>query len=277
MPAKRKTAVGSVETHMDSDTGHLIDPVFRDWAKRLLHTALNVRPGRVSARCDLDDWALQFKLLTDRLTAPRVAKTLDWYCRNARVIEDSLANLYMPEAFSARAFCEKFEKLEAAAGRVFWADLSIEPTDRAKRVAANMAAHVGWPSQATKNSLPKYIQLTAENLELTKRTLRAIADQARADTDRICKGRSTPWTRFSQAAAELFDQCPFRLAEVFARRLACQEGRWVGNEDCSLVVWVPAPAGKEVQRELSVLAGQTEAGQTFFPRLIAELKKGVEK
>ncbi len=86
-----------------------LHPRWKRWALKL-HDAVFQRT-HVDRKRHLSQWAKQLSLLhkIDKVSLPRIRRTLDWYC--AAVVKND--DPYLPQGFSGQTFREKFAGIES--------------------------------------------------------------------------------------------------------------------------------------------------------------------
>ncbi len=134
-----ESKTSTVDTHL-ADTLHNI--------------VINVH--KVRQRWVRSKWAKEFSILRKEVDAERITKALDWYKDNAK-------KEYVPICLSAKAFRQKFPKIEAAMTRVVktkWSNVTVSQT--AKDIARELR-HLHWP-KGSKEQLPAVIQVSLDNL-----------------------------------------------------------------------------------------------------------------
>jgi hypothetical protein len=121
------------------------------WAKQL-HSALSKR--MIVKKYSERRWSQEFRLLRTYVEDDHITKVLNWYCQNIR-------KPFVPLAFSAKSFRNKFPNIEQAMIRDIGEEVQIsEDANQITRRLLNLY----WP-KITPDELKRAVQLSLDNYE----------------------------------------------------------------------------------------------------------------
>jgi hypothetical protein len=142
-------------------------PVDRIWARSLRQAVLE--KGQTSKGWSETNWVLSFKMLRQDLNndVERIDQVMDWYCVHIRTE-------YVPLALSAKAFREKFIRIEEAMKRFHKKNPQVEVGKDAAEVVRYLNRHT-WPKDAAAR-LPIAVQISLDNYTKFRDRLKRLTD-----------------------------------------------------------------------------------------------------
>lgn len=101
--------------------------------------------GKLKSNANLTSWATEMERLRKRdgIAIRRIKAVLSWYCS---LLEEGELDKYIPQAFSGKAFRDKFERIEAAKERLRGKEETSQPTaatSEEKRSAKSFKSQLG--------------------------------------------------------------------------------------------------------------------------------------
>ena len=149
-----KRTVSGKRLPLTDSFGKKIEPTFDErLAKKLFECLLNKR--KIMRSVKINKWSRVFKSIRteEGIEKPRIKEVLNWYI-------DHISEKYIPQAYSAQSFKDKFFKIETAMERNKPKE-KIEITEDATDIYNKLKTY-GWP-KGSKNDLEEAIQITLNN------------------------------------------------------------------------------------------------------------------
>lgn len=145
------------------------EPIEVKWARDLANALRAKR--KLQRPVDLNKWKGAFQSLAKLESKETITQTLQWYVQN-------LDKEFVPQAYSARSFKEKFPAIIKAAQRDAVQPAQVEVSKVAQEIAEHLALKL-WP-KGSASQLPNVVQRSLTNYhnllkEMTKR-LRRLED-----------------------------------------------------------------------------------------------------
>lgn len=138
------------------------EPIDETNAQHLIATVRTKLPGK---RVQAPSWAKQFALLRKSVDEERIRQVLNWY-------QDNIGGQYVPQAYSAKSFREKFLQIEKAMERD--PEYEGEISDQARALADQIAQAYDWPKGSARQlarCIDRDIEFYKEFLEDLKDTI----------------------------------------------------------------------------------------------------------
>lgn len=215
--------------------------------KHLLEARLLQAPAKTKV------WADHFRVLRKTIPPQRIAAVLKWYVKN-------LKKEYMPQAYSARGFKDRFIQIELAMGRGADPRVSVI-TDECRKLDA--VTNLYWPPSVTKDDVLYVAQASLTAYAEFRAALAAVAaDPAVAKQD---QGLVAYFRSYTHPIVPVYIDLYLYDIHRAVHRLAGWEG--------SLRGWVWRPNRRAYRNKMWTYAADFTGYPDAFDRVL-ELIKG---
>jgi DNA-binding Lrp family transcriptional regulator len=184
------------------------DQTHTEQATALATAIRTILPGR---RCNLRTWAGEFALLAKEASGERVEAALAWYAKK-------IGGDYVPQAYSAKAFRQKFPAIEAAMRRDGGRS-TVQAGYRASILAKKLGSLHTWP-KGSESQLPQAVEVCLQRYGVWLRGLAEVAQGTAA--------RDAAFASFVRDAALPAESYVCRWLEEVCRDVTGWDG-WDGN------------------------------------------------